>query len=36
VLVLEAGVVTEQARDEVNALFEEFYVPLAQAREERP
>src|ERR1700712_3001439 len=31
VLVLEAGFVTEQAREEVNALFEEFYVPLAQA-----
>ena len=35
VLVLEAGFVTEQSRDEVNALFEEFYVPLAQALEER-
>ena len=34
VLVLEAGFVTEQARDAVNALFEEFYVPLAQALEE--
>ncbi|MBC2654288.1 TetR/AcrR family transcriptional regulator [Pseudomonas sp. MSSRFD41] len=34
VLVLEAGFVTEQARDEVNKLFEEFYVPLAQALEE--
>ena len=34
VLVLEAGFVTDQARDEVNALFEEFYVPLAQALEE--
>jgi hypothetical protein len=34
VLVLEAGFVTEQARDEVNALFEEFYVPLAQALED--
>ena len=34
VLVLEAGFVTDQARDAVNALFEEFYVPLAQALEE--
>ncbi|ERO63043.1 MULTISPECIES: TetR/AcrR family transcriptional regulator [Pseudomonas] len=34
VLVLEAGFVTEQARGEVNKLFEEFYVPLAQALEE--
>ena len=34
VLVLEAGFVTEQAREAVNALFEEFYVPLAQALEE--
>lgn len=31
VLVLEAGFVTDQSRDEVDALFEEFYVPLAQA-----
>ena len=34
VLVLEAGFVTDQSRDAVNALFEEFYVPLAQALEE--
>ncbi len=34
VLVLEAGFVTDQAREEVNALFDEFYVPLAQALEE--
>jgi hypothetical protein len=34
VLVLEAGFVTDQARAAVNALFEEFYVPLAQALEE--
>jgi AcrR family transcriptional regulator len=34
VLVLEAGFVTDQARDAVDALFEEFYVPLAQALEE--
>jgi len=34
VLVLEAGFVTDQARDEVNALFDEFYVPLAQALED--
>jgi AcrR family transcriptional regulator len=34
VLVLEAGCVTDQARDEVNALFDEFYVPLAQALED--
>ncbi|AKA21801.1 TetR/AcrR family transcriptional regulator [Pseudomonas chlororaphis] len=34
VLVLEAGFVTEQARDAVNGLFEEFYVPFAQALEE--
>jgi AcrR family transcriptional regulator len=34
VLVLEAGFVTEQARDAVKRLFEEFYVPLAQALEE--
>ncbi|VVN96398.1 TetR/AcrR family transcriptional regulator [Pseudomonas fluorescens] len=34
VLVLEAGFVTDQARDAVSALFEEFYVPLAQALEE--
>ncbi len=34
VLVLEAGFVTDQSRAEVNALFEEFYVPLAQALEE--
>src|SRR5471032_188764 len=36
VLVLEAGFVTDQSREEVNALFEEFYVPLAQALEEGP
>ena len=34
VLVLEAGFVTEQARDAVDALFEEYYVPLGQALEE--
>ena len=34
VLVLEAGFVTDQAREAVNGLFEEFYVPLAQALEE--
>jgi AcrR family transcriptional regulator len=34
VLVLEAGFVTEQSRDEIDALFEEFYVPLGQALEE--
>ncbi|MGF6328187.1 hypothetical protein ABH909_001065 [Pseudomonas sp. BS3782 TE3695] len=34
VLVLEAGFVTDQAREAVNALFQEFYVPLAQALEE--
>ncbi len=34
VLVLEAGFVTDEARHEVNTLFEEFYVPLAQALEE--
>ena len=34
VLVLEAGFVTDQAREAVNALFEEFYVPLDQALEE--
>ncbi|MEB0044017.1 MULTISPECIES: TetR/AcrR family transcriptional regulator [unclassified Pseudomonas] len=34
VLVLEAGFVTDQSREAVNALFEEFYVPLAQALEE--
>jgi hypothetical protein len=34
VLVLEAGFVTDQAREAVNALFEEFYVPLSQALEE--
>ena len=34
VLVLEAGFVTDQSRDAVNALYEEFYVPLAQALEE--
>ncbi|POA30513.1 MULTISPECIES: TetR/AcrR family transcriptional regulator [unclassified Pseudomonas] len=34
VLVLEAGFVTEQAREAVTTLFEEFYVPLAQALEE--
>ncbi|MET1069033.1 MAG: TetR/AcrR family transcriptional regulator [Pseudomonas prosekii] len=35
VLVLEAGFVTDEARHEVNTLFEEFYVPLAQALEEK-
>ncbi|MFJ4249236.1 TetR family transcriptional regulator [Pseudomonas sp. DTU12.3] len=34
VLVLEAGFVTDEARDQVNALFDEFYVPLAQALED--
>ena len=34
VLVLEAGFVTEQSREEIDALFEEFYVPLGQALEE--
>lgn len=34
VLVLEGGYVTEQAREAVDALYEEFYVPLAQALEE--
>ena len=34
VLVLEAGFVTEQARPAVDRLFEEFYVPLAQALDE--
>jgi len=31
VLMLESGYVTPAARDEVNALCEEFYVPLQQA-----
>ena len=34
VLVLEAGFVTDESRDAVNALFDEFYVPLAQALED--
>ena len=34
VLVLEAGFVTEQSREEIDALFEEYYVPLGQALEE--
>ena len=34
VLVLEAGFVTEQSREEIDALFEEVYVPLGQALEE--
>ena len=34
VLVLEAGFVTDEAREQVNALFDEFYVPLAQALED--
>ncbi len=34
VLVLEAGFVTPQAKDAVDALFKEFYVPLNQALEE--
>ena len=34
VLVLEAGFVTDQAREAVDGLFDEFYVPLAQALEE--
>ena len=34
VLVLEAGFVTEQSREEIDALFEEFYVRLGQALEE--
>ena len=34
VLVLEAGFVTPQAREAVDALFKEFYVPLNQALEE--
>ena len=34
VLVLEAGFVTPEAKDAVDALFKEFYVPLNQALEE--
>jgi len=34
VLVLEAGFVTDHAREAVDALYDEFYVPLAQALEE--
>ncbi|SEM81855.1 transcriptional regulator, TetR family [Pseudomonas sp. ok272] len=34
VLVLEGGYVTEQAREAVDALYQEFYVPLTQALEE--
>ncbi|MBY8969591.1 TetR/AcrR family transcriptional regulator [Pseudomonas sp. P867] len=34
VLVLEAGFVTPQAKEAVDALFKEFYVPLNQALEE--
>jgi AcrR family transcriptional regulator len=34
VLMLEMAYVTPQARDAVNALCEEFYVPLIQALEE--
>ena len=32
--MLEAGFVTDQAREEVDALFKEYYVPLAQTLEE--
>ena len=34
VLVLEAGFVTPEAKEAVDALFKEFYVPLNQALEE--
>ena len=34
VLVLEAGFITPQAKEAVDALFKEFYVPLSQALEE--
>jgi hypothetical protein len=34
VLVLEAGFVTDEAREAVDDLFKEFYVPLAQTLEE--
>ncbi|WP_443691705.1 TetR/AcrR family transcriptional regulator [Pseudomonas sp.] len=36
VLMLELGYVTPEARDAVNALCEEFYVPLGRALEETP
>jgi hypothetical protein len=32
--VLEAGFITPKAKDAVDALFKEFYVPLNQALEE--
>ena len=34
VLVLEAGFIAPQAKEAVDALFKEFYVPLNQALEE--
>jgi AcrR family transcriptional regulator len=36
VLMLELGYVTPEARDAVNALCDEFYVPLGRALEETP
>lgn len=36
VLMLELAYVTPEARDAVNALCEEFYVPLGRALEETP